>query len=118
MPRNLDEGAARMSKNRREFLRTAFVLGAIPPLAALLRPQHGAAQEPPRLAEDDPTAVALAYVHDATKAKNPRYQAGQTCENCQQLQGEAGQAWRPCAIFPGKVVAAGGWCSVWVQKAK
>lgn len=104
-----------MSKSRRAFLKTAVAIGAAPALA-LLRPERSDAQDLPRLAEDDPMAVALAYVHDATKAKNPRYQAGQTCANCQQLQGEAGQTWRPCAIFPGKLVAEPGWCSVWVQK--
>ena len=27
-----------------------------------------------------------------------------------------GDAWRPCQIFPGKLVNAKGWCSVWAPK--
>jgi hypothetical protein len=103
-------------KTRREFLRLTVGAAAIPVAATLLRSEVAQAQDLPHLTEDDPTAKALGYVHDATKAANPRYQAGQTCLNCQQLQGEEGQEWRPCAIFPGKLVATAGWCSVWVQK--
>ena len=33
------------------------------------------------------------------------------------IQGNDGDAWRPCQIFPGKAVAAAGWCSVWAPKA-
>jgi hypothetical protein len=104
-------------RTRRDFLRTAVTIGAAPAVGALLNSKRSDAQELPQVTEDDPMAVALAYVHDATKSKHPRYQQGQTCVNCQQLQGEAGKSWRPCAIFPGKAVAAAGWCSVWVQKA-
>jgi len=32
------------------------------------------------------------------------------------IQGEDGAEWRPCAIFPGKVVAAKGYCSAWLKK--
>ena len=32
------------------------------------------------------------------------------------IQGNDGDAWRPCQIFPGKAVAAAGWCSVWAPK--
>ena len=33
------------------------------------------------------------------------------------LLSRAGDAWAPCAIFPGKQVAAKGWCAAWVKKA-
>ncbi|MDH5620575.1 MAG: high-potential iron-sulfur protein [Gammaproteobacteria bacterium] len=33
------------------------------------------------------------------------------------MQGNDGDEWRPCQIFPGKVVNAAGWCSVWAAKA-
>jgi hypothetical protein len=39
------------------------------------------------------------------------------CNTCLQLQGNAGDAYRPCNIFPGKLVNANGWCKVWVKKA-
>ncbi|WP_423185480.1 high-potential iron-sulfur protein [Alishewanella sp. d11] len=58
---------------------------------------------------DDPLAAAMKYTHKSEKE-------GQNCANCNLIQGEDGQAWRPCAIFPGKVVAAEGWCAAWVKK--
>ncbi len=72
-----------------------------------------------KLDEKDPQAVALHYVHDAKLVdpkKNPTYKPGHHCANCLQITGKAGDAWRPCNIFPKKLVAADGWCSVWVQK--
>jgi hypothetical protein len=33
-----------------------------------------------------------------------------------QYTGKAGAASGPCNIFPGKDVAAAGWCKVWVLK--
>jgi len=62
-----------------------------------------------KLSEEDPTAVALKYVHESKVD-------GAYCENCMYIQGEDGQEWRPCAIFPGKVVAAKGHCSAWLKK--
>lgn len=41
----------------------------------------------------------------------------QTCAKCALVQGNDGDEWRPCQIFPGKVVNAAGWCSVWAAKA-
>ena len=32
------------------------------------------------------------------------------------VQGNDGEEWRPCQIFPGKLVAANGWCTVWAPK--
>ncbi|WP_415233103.1 high-potential iron-sulfur protein [Rheinheimera aquimaris] len=31
-------------------------------------------------------------------------------------QGSAGDAWRPCGIFPGKLVSSEGWCAAWAKK--
>lgn len=74
----------------------------------------------PRLDLNDPSAKALLYVEDASKVdrKNPlaaRFTPDQNCANCSQIQGKDGDAFRPCAIFPGKLVASKGWCSVWVK---
>ena len=104
-----------MSKDpisRRDFLGTVAVI--LP--ASQLLARRGEAQDLPKITEDDPAGMALSYVHDASKvdpATNPRYEAGQDCANCVQIQGEEGAEWRPCAIFPGKLVASAGWCSVW-----
>lgn len=93
------------SVNRRDFLKLSgtsligLTLGGV-----ALRAN---AQE--KLATDDPTAVALKYVHKSEVE-------GAQCDNCMYVQGEAGAEWRPCAIFPGKVVNAKGWCSAWLKK--
>jgi hypothetical protein len=104
--------------SRRFFLGKLAI--ALPGSAILLR-YPAAAQDLPHLTEDDPQAMALAYVHDAASVdtSNPaaaRYEPGQTCANCLQIMGEEGAEWRPCAIFPGKLVSSAGWCSVWVAK--
>jgi High potential iron-sulfur protein len=78
-----------------------------------------AAAEPPHLTTTDPTAVALGY-HESAGTVDPKkfttYQPGQSCSTCLQLQGNAGDPWRPCNLFPGKLVNAGGWCRVWVKR--
>lgn len=58
---------------------------------------------------DDPTAVALKYVHKSEVE-------GQYCKNCVYIQGENTAEWPPCSLFGGKLVAADGWCSVWIKK--
>jgi hypothetical protein len=91
------------------------------PLSSLLRSTTAGAQELPPVAPDDPTAVALKYVEDATKAERPEKTgipgAEQTCANCQFVQGNDGDARRPCLLFPGKSVSANGWCMSWAKKA-
>jgi hypothetical protein len=72
----------------------------------------------PKLDEKEPLAIALGYVADATKVdakKNPTFKSGQNCGNCLQIKGKDGEAYRPCAIFPGKLVAAKGWCKTWTR---
>ena len=92
--------------NRRDFLKLtgSSVIGLTFGSVAL----RANAQE--QVALDNPTAVALKYVHTSEVE-------GQNCDNCQYVQGEKGKEWRPCAFFPGKVVNAKGWCAGWVQKA-
>lgn len=73
-----------------------------------------------KLDEKDPTAVALGYVVDSAKAdkkKYPKHDVAQKCSNCQLFQAKPGAAEGPCPLFPGKTVAANGWCASWVKKA-
>ncbi|HEX9138345.1 MAG TPA: high-potential iron-sulfur protein [Steroidobacteraceae bacterium] len=73
----------------------------------------------PHIAATDPMAVALAYHEDSSKVDVkafPSYKPEQKCSTCLQLQGKAGDPWRPCNIFPGKLVNANGWCKVYVKK--
>jgi hypothetical protein len=104
--------------SRRKFLQTLAV--ALPAGAVMLH-SESRAQDMVKLDLNDPAAKALLYVEDAADVdkSNPlaaRFEVGQDCTNCAQIQGEEGAEWRPCGIFPGKVVAAKGWCSVWVAK--
>ena len=102
---------------RRQFLQLSAVAAA----GVLVVPGREAqAQDLPQLSEDDPMAKAMKYTHDASTVdpstrNNPA--ADQNCANCALIQGNDGDDWRPCQIFPGKSVAANGWCSVWAPKA-
>lgn len=103
--------------SRRDALKQFVLLGGA--AAALQATRPAQAADLPHLTTTDPTAAALKYHADAKTVdpkESPSYQAGQACNNCLQLQGSAGEQWRPCSVFPGKLVNANGWCSVWVKK--
>jgi hypothetical protein len=77
-----------------------------------------------KIEETDAQARALGYRHDHTKVDTKRYpakaapqNANARCANCA-LYRDVGQAdWGGCAVLPGKLVAANGWCSAYVAKA-
>jgi hypothetical protein len=103
-----------MESSRRKFLATGIGV------ASSLALSRQALAEAPKLDENDPTAIALGYKHDATKvdkAKQPKYVAGEACHNCQLYQGKPNDQWGPCPIFGGKQVHKDGWCSAYVKKA-
>jgi hypothetical protein len=100
---------------RRGFVGVAT---AIPVVAIFASRQAAAEANLPKLSLTDPVAKALLYTEDAAtvdKAKAPTFKPGSDCANCVQIQGTSGD-WRPCTAFPGKLVAAKGWCSAWVAK--
>jgi hypothetical protein len=109
-----------MNRQPTQLTRRDLLLVLAPAGAALMSSGLASAQSPlPHLEENDPAAKALGYVHDAKRVdpkSNPTFKAGSTCANCTQLQGKPGDAWRPCTIFPQKLVNANGWCKVWVKK--
>ena len=102
---------------RRKFIQLSAVAAA----GCFMQPGREAqAGDLPQLSVDDPMAKAMKYTEDASSVdpatrNNPA--AEQNCANCALVQGNDGDAWRPCQIFPGKAVAAAGWCSVWAPKA-
>ena len=105
-----------MSITRREALQR---LGLAAGMSAVLpwRPTRGA--ELARLDVNDPAAIALGYVENAAQVdhkKYPDYSQGTNCENCLQLQGSAGSDYRPCGLFPGKLVSVSGWCKGWTPE--
>lgn len=72
--------------------------------------------EAPKVDEQDPTAKAVAYVHDASQTSNPAFKAGSNCANCA-LYKTPDADWGPCVLFPGKAVAGKGWCQAWAARA-
>ena len=102
---------------RRKFIQLSAVAAA----GCLAIPaREGLAQDLPKLAEDDAMAGAMKYTHDSSTvdpAARANPAADQDCANCALIQGNDGDEWRPCQIFPGKLVSAKGWCSVWAPKA-
>ena len=102
---------------RRQFIQLSAVAAA----GCLARPgQEAQAQDMPKVEESDSMAQAMKYTHDAStvdSASRANSAADQNCANCALVQGADGDAWRPCQIFPGKVVNADGWCNVWAPKA-
>ena len=109
--------SSELTNSRRAFLlRTAAVAGALPlVLHDLRRPAH--AQDLPKLPLDNATAKALAYAEDASKVAHASFKPGSDCANCNFIQGNDGDARRPCTLFAGYSVASAGWCSAWAAKA-
>lgn len=108
------------SMSRRELLARVAVATAAAAAGAVTSVSAASADGaagPPRLSPTDPSAVALAYVEDAAlvdPSKFKSYRPGQSCANCTQIQGAANVEWRPCVLFPNKLVKAAGWCSAYV----
>ena len=114
MSRPLDPAAI----TRRSIVKT-LALAAGAGAAAALPCRPSSAAETPRLDVKDPAAMALGYVENADQLnlkKYPSYVKGSNCENCLLLQGSSGAAYRPCDLFPGKVVSVSGWCSGWAAE--
>ncbi len=112
----------RSKVSRRQFIGAAIAAAAFTPLAgrSLFNVAH--AGDLPKVSEADPTAVALGYVHDATRVDTAKYPkrageagASQFCDNCSLYQADAGAEWGKCSIFPGKLVKGAGWCNAWVK---
>jgi hypothetical protein len=106
--------------SRRALIRTVS-LGVVGAgfAAAGLGGRRARAADLPKLDVKDPAAVAVGYVENAARVdakKYPAFVAGSNCENCLLLQGKAGSDYRPCTLFPGKLVAIAGWCSGWTAE--
>jgi hypothetical protein len=95
-------------ESRRRFLKVAAGTAAVAAVVGGL-PRFARAADLPHVAETDPTAKALGYVEDASKTKDPKHKAGDVCANCQFYSGGP-SGYGPCQLFPGKSVAAKGWC--------
>jgi hypothetical protein len=106
------------SISRRKFIAGSLAI----PLVNLSGPVS--AQDLPLVMESDATAMALGYKHnvaDIDEMTFPRRSTEangdiQFCDNCIFYTGAAGAENGPCALFPGKSVAAKGWCNTWTLK--
>lgn len=104
-----------MNFNRRTVLQNLGLAAG----AAALPSMPVCAAAAARLDVKDPAAVALGYVENAAQVdakKYPTFSPGALCENCLQLQGTAGENYRPCGLFPGKLVSVSGWCTGWTPE--
>ena len=105
-----------MTVTRRELVKNLSLAAG---LSAALPWCRTRGAEHARLDVKDPAAMAVGYVENAGQVdvkKYPTFVKGSTCENCLQLQGSAGSAYRPCSLFPGKLVSASGWCTAWTPE--
>jgi hypothetical protein len=99
---------------RRRLLKNIAIGVALVPIAEA--PLGSAfAADAPLVTPDDPTAKAVKYVSDASKASDAK--PGSKCATCTLYQGATGSSQGGCALFPGKSVKAAGWCTSWTAKS-
>jgi High potential iron-sulfur protein len=99
---------------RRNVLQAAALLAPL----AVVGCSSTAQVATPELRATDPVARSLLYYPNTldVPAASPlaaRHQPDQKCAGCINVRGVAGDPLRPCPIFPGKLVNANGWCSLW-----
>jgi High potential iron-sulfur protein len=119
------------TNTRREFIRKSALLAVASPMVLATTSERSFAQLPTKsLDETSAQAVALGYVHDATKADTTKFPKRkgpegekQFCNNCVlllqsgvKLEGKEGE-WGKCAIFIDGLVNSKGWCNSWAPKA-
>src|ERR1700676_584550 len=105
-----------MNVTRRELIKNLSLAAG---LSAALLWRETRAAAPERLDVKDPAAVALGYVESAAQVdvkKYPAFVQGSTCDNCLQLQGNAGSDYRRCGLLPGKLVAVSAGCAAWTPE--
>lgn len=101
-------------RDRRRFIRFALAGAIAAPLGGLVAARGARAAEKPRLDPGSKRAQKLGYSHDATSVDDPKRKADARCRNCVHFQGDEGDAWAPCNVFPEHRVSADGWCVSWI----
>ena len=105
----------RQLMSRRRFVKSAGLAAALSGVGISAVSADDATL--PKVAEEDPMAKALNYVHDARTVDAAKRPSDRFCNNCALYAGGSDEAWAGCSIFPGKAVAGQGWCSAWAPKA-
>lgn len=79
-------------------------------------------QREPKLTvhSDDPVARAVLYYPNSNNVPTNHplaatHQPSQTCATCVHVRGKAGDNPRKCPTFPGRLINAEGWCSLWAK---
>lgn len=121
--------------NRRNFLKSLGLLSAVATVTPGIAVSTAFAKKKKAddkaqaagaamVSETDPQAKALGYVADASKVDTAKWPkragpegAKQFCNNCLLYNEgkESKEAQGPCRLFPGKAVAAKGWCNSWAM---
>ena len=112
--------------SRRKFVSTTTGTLATIPLITILGERRAFGEDAAAMAkldESNPTAVALGYKHDADDVDVDRFAKRATeegkkqfCDNCLHYKPSEEEGWGPLRDLPGiQVVAAKGWCNVWVK---
>jgi hypothetical protein len=97
-------------ESRRQLLKKVALGTVLIPVVV----QTAGAADLPLVSADDPTAKALKYTPDVSKATAAK--PGSKCGTCSLYQGAAGSAQGGCLLFPGKAVKSTGWCASWTPK--
>jgi hypothetical protein len=99
-----------VTNSRRSFLTTVGKSVITISFGSLTINGVAVAADMPKVDLEDPTAKALEYVHNSPDGDH-------ICLGCQLYTDAASAEWGPCAIFPGKLVNAKGWCKSWVKRS-
>lgn len=118
--------------NRRDFMKSVgLVCAGVVALPAMVNAQErrrgGAAPAASGSVLVDPSsseAKALSYKTKHSDVKDPKLKVAkdgvpwekQDCSSCALFQGKKGDKQAGCAVFPGKEVLAGAWCTSWTLK--
>ena len=89
--------------------RRQFIAATLPAVALTLTGARVAQAQAARLDEKDPQAVAIGYLHDASKVDAKKYAqwaAGRNCANCQLYEAKRSDAWGRWGVVGGKEVNA------------
>lgn len=94
---------------RRKLIKALGTMPILVPAALILPSRRSESAELPPLDPSSRQARALEYV-DRSRIR------GQSCGDCRNFQGGAGNPRGPCAIVPGKTVSASGRCRSWTRR--
>lgn len=107
--------------NRRELLTAVIVSPAVVALSGCATTEQAQTQgQLPTVRAEDPVARAVLYYPNSkdVPADHPlavTHKPEQSCETCVHVRGKPGDDPRRCPMFPGRLINANGWCSLWAK---